>query len=209
MPKAPTWRNFLTQDSLRHAIREIVNPQPFDVPFAAPLISDLIAERHYFCSLHHLRPTQFKKTHDDQPYRFHGLFNHGWHPVSWTKCLSRPPGREELIVRALRSRTEPLKIAYRRAHPVCADCGRAPSEETHHARPTFQQIVEEVFRAITPADVDSALASWDWFQKAEFSLPDEHVIVRVFDRLHASAQLEALCRPCHVSRSPAIASARW
>lgn len=200
MPRASTWRNFQTKDSLRGAVREIVNPQHFDVPFAAPLISDLIAERHYFCSLHSLRPTRFMKTYDDQPYRFHGLFDHGWHPVSWAKCLSPPPTREELIGRVLRNRIEPLKIAFRREHPVCVGCGRAPSEETHHANPTFQQILERVFRAITPADFVSALAAWDWFQKPEFSLPEEHVIIRTFDQLHASARLEALCRTCHASR---------
>ncbi|MSU49154.1 MAG: hypothetical protein EXS37_08745 [Opitutus sp.] len=202
MIKAPTWRDFPTQDSLRAAVREVVNPQPFDTPFASALISDLNAERHYFCSLRNLRPGKFKKTREDQPYRFQGLFDHGWHLVSWTKCVSPPPTKQDLIIRALRDRTESIKIAFRREHPVCARCGTARSEETHHADPTFQQIVDEVFRSVASADIDSALIAWNWFQKTEFAVPEDHIIIRIFDGLHASARLEALCQPCHRSIAP-------
>ena len=103
------WREFPTQAALRTAIRERVNPKPFDTPFADSLISDLIAERHYFCSLRGLRPASFKKTRENDPYRFWGLFDHGWHPVSWDSCVSGPPGKRAIIVRALRDRVDGMQ----------------------------------------------------------------------------------------------------
>lgn len=192
------WRDFLTQAALREAVRCAVNPQPFYVPFASPLISDLIEERHYFCRWRALRPDQFKKTHEDTPYRFYGHFQHiGWHPVSWKACLAPPPSREELIVRALRNRTESAKLAFRRAHPLCMHCEKEPAVETHHAEPNFKEIIASTFAAVTPDDVQSALTGWNWFLDAQFELPRGHPILEVFDRLHNGARLESLCKVCH------------
>ena len=195
--RAPFWRSFATQQSLRAAIRAVVNPHSFDTPFDSDLLSDLIAERHYYCRWSGIRPTRFKKTRENQPYRFYGLFSHGWHPVSWEKCISAVPTKRDLIVRALRTRTEPSKTAFRRAHPVCQRCGQNPSEETHHACPTFRQIIDETLHRTVAAEIDSVLASWNWFAQEEFTLPEDHVIARTFDTLHRPARLEALCQPCH------------
>lgn len=198
MAKPPYWRDYPRREDLESSVRAIVNPQPFNRPFQSPVLSDLIAERHYFCRLRGLRPSAFKKTYDDYPDRFYGLFESpGWHPVSWKKCLKPPPSGEEIITAALRNRIEVEKIAFRRAHPICGRCKQAPSEETHHAEPTFKAIVGRVFAAVAPSDIDSALADWNWFEKEEFTLPDGHSILRHFDEIHANARLEALCKPCH------------
>ena len=89
------------------------------------------------------------------------------------------------------------KIDYRRRHPVCEACGRVPAVEVHHAKPTFHELTESVFAATTPAEQDSALAAWDWFQAEEFLIPDDHALAVGFDELHAQATLQALCKRCH------------
>ena len=198
MPRPPFWKTYQTQAELIDAIRAIVDPQPFDAAFSAPLISDLILERHYFCQRRSLRPTAFKKTREDTPYRFHGEFpNFGWHPVSWRKCVHRRPSARDILCRALRDRTLPAKVDYRRHHPICEACGQCPAVEVHHAEPTFDALAESVLAAMTPAEQDSALAAWDWFQKGEFSIPDAHALAVRFDRIHAQARLQALCKRCH------------
>ncbi len=192
------WRDFPTQAALRKAVRSIVDPQPLHRPFISLLISDLIAERHYFCRWKALRPEQFNKTPEDTPYRFCGSFPQvGWHPVSWTACLAPPPTREDLVVRALRNRTECTKFAFRRAHPMCMHCQKTPAVETHHAEPSFKEIVRRTFDAVTSHDIQTALEKWNWFHEAEFEIPAGHPIIEVFDRLHDAGRLESLCKVCH------------
>jgi hypothetical protein len=195
--KSMFWRNYSTKKALQETIQGRVNSQPFEVPFEDSLISDLISERHYFCSLAGLRPTSFKKTKENAPYRLYGHFDHGWHPVSWTKSLSRPRSETELIVRALRDRISPIKMAFRREHPICAHCATAQSEEVHHADPTFEAITDEVLAGLPEDAVNAALSTWDWFKAENFTLPDDLELVRKFDALHKVARLEALCTPCH------------
>lgn len=192
------WREFRSQTALRDAVRFIVDPLPFHVRFISSLVSDLIAERHYFCRWRALRPEQFKKTPENSPYRFYGLFAHvGWHPVSWSACLAPPPTREDLIARALRNRTQAAKTAFRRAHPICMHCQKVPAVETHHAEPSFKDIIARTFAAVTSQDLETALERWNWFHEAEFELPAAHAILDVFDPLHLDARLESLCKGCH------------
>ncbi len=198
MTKSPYWRDFIRREDVETAVRALVDAQDFGREFESSLISDLILERHYFCRMHGLRPTVFKLTHEDRPYRFYGFFaEHGWHPVSWTKCLKPPPSKQLIIVAALRNRIEPEKLAFRKSHPICARCGQAASEETHHAAPTFDEITRQVFATVTAADIDTALADWDWFDQKVFAVPEGHVIQQCFDAIHSSARLEALCKSCH------------
>ncbi|MCL4181710.1 MAG: hypothetical protein KJ072_28735 [Verrucomicrobia bacterium] len=198
MSKPPFWRTYQNQKDLVDAIRSIVNPQPFDTEFSAPLISDFILERHYFCRHRSLRPTAFKKTREDSPYRFYGEFqSFGWHPVSWRKCVQLPPSARDILCRALRDRTLVSKSNYRRRHPICEACGQSPAVEVHHAEPTFNALVESVLAVTTLAEQESALATWDWFRTEAFSIPDTHVLAVRFDQLHARARLQALCRCCH------------
>ncbi len=179
-------------------MRALVDAEPYYVPFAAPLISEIIADRHYYCRRVGLRPKQFKKTHEDRPYRFYGDFDViGWHPVSWTICVKRPPTRESTIGDALRASSEEAKRTFRRKHPICQHCGQEPSVETHHADPTFADLIAEVFSAVTEADLDSALKDWNFFDPKVFALPAGHIVQRLFDERHALARLEALCKTCH------------
>jgi hypothetical protein len=192
------WRTFVFQKDLEIAVRALVDAAPDYVAFAAPMISDLIAERHYYCRRAGLRPKQFKKTCEDRPYRFYGDFDGiGWHPVSWTACVKRPPTRESTISDALRQSTEEAKRAFRNKHPLCQHCGKAQSVETHHANPTFADLVTEVFSAVSEADLESALKDWNFFDPKEFVLPRDHVVQRLFDERHAHTRLEALCKTCH------------
>jgi 5-methylcytosine-specific restriction endonuclease McrA len=192
------WRTFARQKDLVAAVRAVVDPAPYYSAFGSELISDLLAERHYYCHRHGIRVTRFKKTHEDQPYRFYADFpSIGWHPVSWTKCAKQSPTRETVIRDALRQSTEAGKTAYRQAHPICEGCGRVPSVETHHVRPTFAEIVAAVFASVTEADRESALKNWNFFDPQPFALPLDHVIQREFDSRHRTARLAALCKTCH------------
>lgn len=206
MSKKMFWRDYSTQSSLRQKIRGIVNEQPFGEPFTSDLISDLIVERHYFCSTHGLRPKKFRKLQGYGPkgYSFEGDFSGlwddppiEWHKVSWSKCLKRPLSDWDRIVRAMRDRIEPIKRSYRDETPFCEDCFIAPSKEVHHHNPSFKDISEMVRDQVTEEDVADCLGAWNWFEVKDFALPEGHKITTAFDSIHDKAILEALCIDCH------------
>lgn len=198
------WRAFKTKAEATKAIQAIINERPFFEPFESELISDLIAEKHYFCSINGFRPTRFRKIPSYGAYSFEGDFSHlevlppiGWHPVSWTGCLKPPKSNWDRIVRAMRDRIKPTKLTYRDFHPICEDCGLRASEEAHHKDPSFQEIAEAVRVTVSDREILDCLGNWNWFEKSDFSLPEGHPITLEFDRIHRGARLEALCRPCH------------
>jgi hypothetical protein len=198
------WREFPTKNALEEAIRAIVDPQPFNDPFESPLISDLVSERHYFCSLRALRPSHFRKIRGNSPYKFQGDFSGlptsvplGWHTVSWKKCVIPPLTEWDRIVRAMRDRIEPEKARYKKSHPTCEDCGQKPSKDAHHANPPFQSISDSLRSRVSDAEVAECLAGWDWFSPDNFALPMGNKLTVIFDQLHANAELRALCRECH------------
>jgi 5-methylcytosine-specific restriction endonuclease McrA len=192
------WRDFPTKTAAMKAMRDLLNSRPFKTPFESSLLSDLIAERHYFCSVRKLRPLRFRKLPGYGAYNLEGEFREvGWHAVSWTKCLMAPLTPWERIVRAMRDRTEPVKAEYKRCNPLCETCGLTASKEVHHSQPTFRVICEMVHERVTDADVDDALQHWNWFAQKNFALPDDHAITTVFEQIHARAKLQALCRDCH------------
>jgi 5-methylcytosine-specific restriction endonuclease McrA len=192
------WRHFKTQAEARQAIRSIFSAQPFNEPFEAPLVSDLIHERHYHCSKHNLRPSRFRKLPGINKYTVEGDFpGIGWKAVSWTKCLSRPLTEWDYIKRAMRDHIVNDKLRFRDAHPVCQDCGRAPSVEVHHKKPSVEQIALSIRAKVTEVDISSCLANWNWFHTENFSLPSGHIITMLFQEAHRSAQLKALCIDCH------------
>ena len=198
------WREFPTKKTAEQAIRSIVNSQPFKIPFESPLISDLILERHYFCSLRGLRPSRFRKLPGYGAYTFEGDFSGlptpvpiGWHPVSWAKCLAPPVANWDRIVRAKRDRIEPLKMHYRDRHPICEACNRRPAVEVHHSNPSFLSIADSVRSRVSDSEVSECLGSWNWFLRDNFTLPDDDRITIIFDELHSTATLQALCRECH------------
>ena len=198
------WRDFPTATAATKAFRQLLNAQPFKTPFESDLLGDLIAERHYFCAPRAIRPSRFRKLPGYGAYTLEGDFNLsipdrelGWHPVSWTKCLNPPLTDWDRIVRAMRDRSEPVKLSYRNTHPVCERCGIAPSMEVHHESPSFREIALGVRTTVADDHITECLGAWDWFLKEDFSLPDGHAITISFDSIHASATLQALCRICH------------
>lgn len=192
------WRHFKTKREARDAIRLIFDRQPFNSPFESPLVSDLIAERHYHCSKHNLRPSRFRKLPGINIYTVEGEFpGIGWKAVSWTKCLSRALTDWDYVKRAMRDHIMNDKLRFRDDHPTCQSCHGAPSAEVHHKEPTLEQIALSIRAKITEADVSTCLADWNWFHSENFSLPSGHVITKLFEQAHQSAQLEALCIDCH------------
>ena len=198
------WREFPTKKAAEDRIRGIVNAQPFKIPFESSLISDLVLERHYFCSLRGLRPLRFRKLPGYGAYTFEGDFSGlstperiGWHPVSWTKCLAEPLTDWDRIIRAMRDRIEPVKTRYRELHPICEACNLRLTVEAHHLDPAFLSISDSVRGRVSDSEVSDCLAGWNWFLRDNFILPEGHHITIVFDQLHAIATLQALCRECH------------
>lgn len=191
------WRDYPTKKAVTDAIQTIINAQPFKIPFESILLSDLIAERHYFCSIKQLRPLRFRKLPGYGAYQFEGEFAEiGWHSVSWTKCLKPRQTAWDKIKQAMRDRAEPVKAEYRKTHPMCEQCG-SPAMETHHSQPSFNELAEIVRKQFSDADISSCLAEWNWFERDNFALPESHSITMMFDRLHSTAVLQSLCRECH------------
>lgn len=199
------WKQFPTQAAARNAIRDIVDSKEHAVPFESDLISDLIAERHYFCSARGLRPVRFRKINKGKGYTFEGDFSSceiepplTWHAVSWSKCLKgAPPTPWEHIESAMRKHCMPAKTAYRNAHPQCEQCGATETLEVHHSEPTFQDIVQCIRTQIDDADIQRCLANWNWFEKGDFKLPGGDKITQLFEVIHQTAILQVLCQPCH------------
>lgn len=197
------WRDFKTQKAAREAIREIVNAQPMKIPFESELISELIAERHYFCSIRGLRPSRFRKIPGYKNYSFEGDFSDcdvtpaiSWHPVSWDKCLKPHGEKWDWIVRAMRDRVEPLKTAYRESNPDCEDCG-TEADDVHHEHPSFIEIARSIRGMVSDQEVERCLSGWNWFAKENFQLPENHRITAIFDQAHDTATLKSLCKTCH------------
>ncbi|WP_345737172.1 hypothetical protein [Prosthecobacter algae] len=197
------WREFPSKAAAKIAIQKIINEQPFKQPFESSLISDLILERHYFCSLRGLRPSRFRKIPSYGAYSFEGDFTGwlerdiGWHPVSWTKCLMPPLTEWDRIVRAMRDRCLDAKTFYRDAHFICEGCGIEESAEVHHKQPSFLAIATSIRADVSDVEIADCLSGWDWFVKGDFSLPEGHKITGLFDQRHNLANLEALCKDCH------------
>jgi hypothetical protein len=198
------WREFPTKKSIEDTIRAIVNPRPFKMPFESSLISELVLERHYFCSHRGLRPSRFRKLPGYGVYTFEGDFAGlptpepiSWHAVSWTKCIIPPLTEWDRIIRAMRDRIEPDKTRYKKSHPICEACHLKPTAEAHHATPTFLSIAATLRGRVSDLEVSKCLAEWNWFCPDNFALPADHKVTIIFDQLHTEATLQALCRECH------------
>lgn len=197
--KANFWREFPTKQSVFNAVREIVNPVPMQTAFTSSLISDLIAERHFFHSAMGNRPIAFRKDIGIGDYEFKGFFNSsgGWQKVSWRKAIEGEPDVWKRLVKAARKRIVPAILDYKSAHLVCERCNAKASAEIHHARPAFIEIMRTVAGSITEADIDSALEGWNYETRDDFTLPEHARFTRLFDSSHENAKLEALCIDCH------------
>jgi hypothetical protein len=200
------WRDFKTATAARTAIRGIVDAEEMLEPFYSDLISDLILERHYFCSEKGFRPSRFRKLPGYNAYNFQGDFTHcaitpkiTWHTVSWDKCLKPWPLKWDWIVRAMRDRCLPEKTAYRVANAYCENCFQNPAADVHHENPSFISLTNTIRSQISEQEIDECLGEWNWFHDKNFQLPEEHKVTVLFDAAHGSAHLKSLCKACHNS----------
>lgn len=193
--------SFPAKGEAEEAVRAELKAHGFFEEFDSPMLVSLIAEKHYFCAPNRIRPGLFRKVPGQNEYVLESDFPDeklGWHDVSWTKCLKeRRDQWHEVIKRAMRDRTEPIKAAYKEQHPFCEVCGVAPTDDAHHKDPPFRDIVKAVREQVTDDEVEDCLGDWDWRKKGIFKLPEGHRITELFDELHAKAELQAVCKPHH------------
>ncbi len=200
MPKSqqPFWRNFTTKVELTKTVQNIVRSRPFEVEFESELLSDLIAERHWHCSFHQLRPTKFKKSEGwNGGYDFWGWFEPtGWHKVSWRKCIT-PDKIDNTLKGALRTAILPIVSEYKYLHLFCERCNVHPIEHVHHVSPTFDEMFRDAISVMSIEEKEQIKVSQDWNEEAPFQLPRDHPAVQSILRSHEGAQLQAVCKDCH------------
>jgi hypothetical protein len=198
----PTYRS---AKQLENDVRGEVQPYGYDEEFESALVADLIERAHYYCASRGLRPQRFRKrprngrrTDPAKEYDFEGWFSGeiGWHGVSWTKCIK---GRtwESDIEAALRREVQNKVFGRQCDFPTCERCQIAPSVETDHVEPEFQDVVSMALDGLSEDEILSAFAKFDWLNEERFRLPADHVIRVVFLEAHEHAELMAVCRPCH------------
>jgi hypothetical protein len=170
--------------------------------FESQLISDLIAEKHYYCSRKGIRPISFRKSfRQGAPYDFEGYFsNHGWHMVSWRQCIY-PRDELDWIRRALRDAVQPIVFGYKSSHPICERCASKPSEHVDHVDPEFDAMATQAIERLSTQQIADIFSLFNWWSKEPFSLPPGHPAVQFIHDAHKTAKLQAVCQPCHVANT--------
>lgn len=197
-------QSYRTKKALTEAVQGLVNAQPFDTAFAAPLITDLIAERHYYCAPMGWRPLQFRKRAvvGMGSYLFEGEFPApvGWHGVSWRKCIY-PPADGGTLAAGARVSVRPVVRAYHDAHPVCERCEAVPSTAVDHVDPEFKALLHTVLEHAPWDQQASLLASFDWIATEQYVWPHDHPLTVALHAAHERAILQAVCAGCHVQNA--------
>lgn len=202
MPRSKTYFGGMNKTTLLTTIQNELKKYELNDEFSFDLLSDLILSKHYFCSAKGLRPIKFRMTpRAGGPYDFHGFFeNHGWHKVSWRKCLSQ--GSElDWLKRALRDEAHTIIKPYRNANPICESCQSAPSEEVDHVFPEFNKMVLDIIGALTKEQISEAFKLYDWWKDEDYTLPSNHQARLMLHQAHKTAKLSAVCHRCHVENS--------
>ena len=202
----------MAKTALRACIRERLKAYAIDEVFEDELISDLIAQKHYFCSISALRPTHFRKRFRPgssvNGYDFEGFFlTSQWRKVSWTQCLD-PRGQDEWVEAALRDAVQSIVAARKSGFPVCERCGQEPSKEIDHIDPEFSEIVRHALATMTPNDFTEAFSSFDWWGEDPFKLPAHSPALLYTLEAHRTARLQAVCKECHLKNGKDRKSAR-
>ncbi|WP_339461283.1 hypothetical protein [Pseudomonas sp. EA_105y_Pfl2_R69] len=202
----------LAKTALREKIRERLKAYAIDEVFEDELISDLIAQKHYYCSINALRPTHFRKRFRPgsgvNGYDFEGLFlTSHWRKVSWTQCLD-PKTREDIIETALRDAVQSIVAARKTRFPVCEKCGQTPSTEIDHVSPEFAEIARYAMDTMTQEDLDEAISNFDWWKEEPFALSKNCPAMLYTFEAHKTAQLQAVCKECHLSNAKERRAAR-
>lgn len=189
----------MAKTQLRDHIRSRLRDRRLEEVFEDGLISDLIAEKHYYCSVHNLRPSQFRMTYrPGGGYDFYGNFDpNGWHKVSWSQCLA-PRDKNDWIESALRLASAPFLAARRHSFPICERCGLLASTEVDHVNPEFQEIACQAMLRMTVSEFEEAFRSFDWWSEEPFTLPADNSALAYTLQAHQGAALQAVCKDCHL-----------
>lgn len=190
----------LTKTQLIQTIQSELEGFGINQEFESQLISDLIAEKHYYCSRKGIRPIRFRKSfRQGAAYDFEGYFpDHGWHMVSWRQCIT-PRNELDWIKRALRDSIQPIVYGYKSSHPICERCSAKPSEHVDHVAPEFDEMATQAIERLSKQQIDEIFSRFDWWSKEPFSLPSNHPAIQFIHDAHRTAKLQAVCQPCHVS----------
>ncbi|MDB5995091.1 MAG: hypothetical protein JWP42_2227 [Pseudomonas sp.] len=188
----------MTKTVLRSTLQQQLKSHALGEVFEDMLISDLIAQKHYYCSINRLRPTHFRKLpRTDGGYDFQGLFGpYKWHGVSWTQCLA-PRDQNGWIEAALRMAVKPFLSARRQAFPVCERCALTPSTEVDHVESEFNEIFRRAMNIMSADEFQEAFSRFDWWSHKPFLLPEDNSALVYTLATHATAKLQAVCKSCH------------
>jgi len=202
----------MAKTALKAYIRNRLKEYAIDEVFEDELISDLIAQKHYFCSVNALRPSHFRKRFrpgsGENGYDFEGLFPTAqWRKVSWTQCLD-PKTREDIIEDALRNAVQSIVSARKAVFPTCEKCGQKPSAEVDHVDPEFAEIARQAIDTMSQQDMDEAISRFDWWKEEAFELPANSPALLYTLDAHKTAQLQAVCKECHLSNAKERRAAR-
>ncbi|WP_414545199.1 hypothetical protein [Nostoc sp. CCY0012] len=192
------FRDYKTKTALEKDIKDLIGSYAFNQEFESELLSDLIAQKHYYCSFHGIKALQFKKQKNYNSYDFYGFFTTlGWHKVSWRKCIY-PESKELIVKQALRDAIQPYSSERKRQYPICERCFKEPSEETDHIDPEFDVIAKQALETLSDKDWESIMInSFDFSIKEPFRLPENNPALIYTLEAHKTAKLQAVCKKCH------------
>lgn len=191
---------YTSKRSLVTAVQKELSQYKIGEEFTSPLLSDLVSKHHLHCSRLGYKPVQFRKIPlpeypSSSTYELQGYFVAiGWHDVSWRKCIYHPTYHDE-VKQFLREHVHQSLQSQKKAK--CERCGSTKQLEVDHMEPTFNEIYIMARANFLPEEV----ASWayhDWLNNTRFSLPEEHPVVQLFDRIHSNSRIQTLCTRCHI-----------
>jgi len=187
-----------TKTQVEKEVQGILELYQIAEEFSSEYLSDLITEKHYYCSQHRIRPTSFRKEFKPgSGYYFAGYFqDKGWHQVSWKQCIY-PRRDEDWIVTALRDAVRPDIVIYKQAHLICERCGQIPSEDVDHVEPEFDVIAKSALKLMTEDDWRAAIFEMDWWSDEPFVLPENNPALQYTLESHKNVTLQAVCKDCH------------
>ena len=188
----------MTKTELIKTIREIIKNVKYGVEFENQLIADLIGQHHYYWSTQEIRPLKFKKEFMPKSYIFKGWTEkEGWKDVSWRKCIYKKDS-DAILVDALRYASHPFLLEYRKKNPVCEICKIAKSTEVDHVEPQFKEIAKRFLNQLTDVQIEIIKNSFDFCKVEKFRFPEEFVMFKRMEAIHATATIKAVCKSCHL-----------
>jgi hypothetical protein len=195
--------NLATQKGRADKARSIINPRKLGEEFYDEWLATEISEHHLWCKKNKLKPLKFTIYKDSRYYNklcLNSYFGevYSWQPVSWLDSMNRLTPIRKMkkdINFYFRERT---KIHQPKNRPSeCPICNKKTYEfECSHSEIEFKKIMDEVFKKITDEEVnwDNKVKGIDW------SLPDGHDALVLFDKLTIASKLEWICERCHKIR---------